>query len=333
MKLKGKEPVVHVNTDLDADSGAEGDVDMDVNPDANVNEKNDDNAEIDMLPHCHVPHYAALTTCLLRIWFNYVVQTVFKNMERSLYLINPYSDTAHHVKLCFLQKMLELGANDADEPEFVAKIKSDHDWVCPVLSLMDTHMSQLWSYFKEAAAAKVNAHFRLKNLDKDACAACVKDLMQGKRFIYPGDISRRIDANKPFLHPTIADVLSTVMFQTRCNFLIAAGPLFFEDMYKGKPVRMMPVQLLAMAATAVYSALENICRPRRKPLEFSQKNYSRIHGALWKIITNIEARKSGVLALILKQVYDAARNGEMYVYDEDEDDDIQYLDIDGMEVL
>ncbi|GJF00543.1 hypothetical protein PsYK624_168360 [Phanerochaete sordida] len=261
-----------------------------------------------------------------------VIKRAYLIIEARVYTIDTFPDDLRFNKLRFLLKGMKRSAADLQEGEILEKFSAAHsDWTREVLSLLETHLSQVRGHVRMIAISKVPIHYKLNNNPPNLTER-LKQLLIGLRYIFPGDVLAQIDGTKPFRHPCIADILSVLLFKQRISFLESV-PDFFKQEWQGTVYNMVPGPLICLVATAIHSVIRDMASVEGEVWDFSVKRYGTTYESHEATMAALSEKRPGALECLLRNTYNDAHNGRICKPRGIVESSVEYMDVDNMEVL
>ncbi|KAJ7237109.1 hypothetical protein C8J57DRAFT_1479067 [Mycena rebaudengoi] len=182
-------------------------------------------------------------------------------------------------------------ASDLELLEIEEHIRTDPDYKAGLASVLYGRVSSFRGKVKTVAAAAIHGQYSVQH----ECAALVTHLTTGQRYIYPlrpGKIDPRtkvpghvrITKNKQYLHPAVAAVASHFFKGSNC----VADRL--EAMFVTNPNGKLqaPNAMVALASTALYSALDDFASGELKISSFDSSRVQDVYDVHMLLLKTME---------------------------------------------
>ncbi|KAI0336947.1 hypothetical protein BDW22DRAFT_1433717 [Trametopsis cervina] len=261
------------------------------------------------------------------------VQEVFKDsmltLQNHLIFIDAYPDSNPQEKFSFLKKIL-LNEAEVEAPKVFDRLKQDPEYLKVFTESLETRVSLFRNKFKTAAAARTLGHY---SLEGEKSFEYVNELLNRKRYIYPGNIKKgKFETNKLYEHAIFTDVLSDILLSGRKHSLLSRHQDAFTVTWQGDTNQEIPKSLLALVATAIHASLCDAKFKGTKPAKFTAEEFSSVYTTHIGVLTRLEETCPRAYHHLLEQLFSKAVNTATHTYgDPDVDNIFNDLDLDGIE--
>ncbi|KIJ91570.1 hypothetical protein K443DRAFT_14286 [Laccaria amethystina LaAM-08-1] len=191
-------------------------------------------------------------------------------------------------ELTYYRKTLRSCARKLKYDDYAERFKTDLQFGIIVARLLNGRLSKYRSSVRNQAAGKVEGFYQL--IEGQECKEQVTALCDDTSYIFPTK-DGEIVSNKPFHHPALISMLRDVYFAgTRGSYAERYSARFGSSITEGprKCERELPAPMVALAATAVHSSLDDYSSGICQKTEFMADLYEDVYLGHMTFLNNIK---------------------------------------------
>ncbi|EDR04034.1 uncharacterized protein LACBIDRAFT_306412 [Laccaria bicolor S238N-H82] len=216
-------------------------------------------------------------------------------------------DTAYHTvdeQVKYNRKTLRSCARKLGANAYAHRFRVDHHFGVAIGRVLKGRVSKYRGDVKKVAIAKVEGFYKL--LEGPDCRDVVELLRSKKRYIYLVNIEGDLQTNKPFLHLAMISTLREAFFAgSRGSFAERYQDRFVSSITDGprKHERELPAAMVAMAATAIASSLDDYSTGIRRKTEFNAELYEDVYRSHMAMLAAIREKSPNGYHRLMADLY------------------------------